>query len=109
MTTTTQRVKDFLRSADLLGMRLYTCARQAGFAGAGIMRDRLEKEGATYRQLVALERQRRARELLSRNRHACNFRIAQICGTHPHHISRSFKQWFGMTISEYKKQMRATQ
>ena len=100
--TTTEKARAYLRT-DTLGVGC--AARFAEHVGMNYrtMRWQLAKEGVIFHDLLEDERKARVKALLSRNRHADGRQVLKAIGLRGEATAgRKFREWFGMTLSDFK-------
>lgn len=101
--STTEKVQAYLRECDLLRVRDAECAA-AICKSTTTLRRRLREEGTSYGALLWAERQRRANELLDRNPHADQWKLADVMGYNQRNSAgRAFKQLFGIRHIDYRR------
>ena len=104
--TTTQKVIDALRCADLSRTRAYTVSSDLCMCLSS-MNQKLVLEGSKYSELLEEERKRRASEILKTNPRADGEAIASACGfTNRNYAYIAVKSWFGLSLSDIQGGLR---
>lgn len=100
--STTDRVRAYLRECDLSTVTDVECARVIN-KSSSTMRRMLQREGSIYTTLLREERRRRAKELLERNPHADQWKLADIMGYNQRNSAgRAFQQLFGVKFRDFR-------
>ena len=101
--TTAEKVAAYLRNADLLRVRDADCAA-AICKSTTTLRRRLRDENTSYGELLWAERKRRADELLARNPHIDQWKLADVMGyTQRNSAGRAFQRLYGMPHLEFRR------
>jgi len=104
----TQLVTDHLKTCDLSKIRRESMAESMGITWA-VLRARLSAEGTTYMALLETARRSRLIELLKKNQRADAVTIAKHCGyAHGSGALRAVRLWYGVSLREFRKDMRVT-
>lgn len=99
----TDRARQFLQQADLFQIAPEHLEDHLGMTHRSLRRW-LQQCGTTYRELVAEERKRRAAIALEQNPGMGFIELADVCGYQDHvSMQRVFKQWFGVTLTEWRR------
>ncbi len=100
--TTTDRVSEILKCADLSRLRLGDVIDATGL-NRRRLESRLKIEGTSYAELLKTERMQRARDLLNANPHADGHGLAKKCGyMQLTSAYRAFRHWFGVSFYDVK-------
>jgi len=101
--TATQRVADYLKTADLAHTNRERVARALAMSETTLAR-RLSLECSRFSDLLESERRRRTIELLKQDRINAA-RLSDACGyATGNNFYRAFKSWFGCDYLDYRRQ-----
>lgn len=98
----TEKVREYLKTADLHKADLQHIADQFGMASS-TMAWRLRRDGVTFLKLRDDERKARAAALLVRNPHADTAAMIRVTGYAEASISRAVRRWFGCTLPQARQ------
>jgi len=101
--TLTEKVQQWLLTADLKTQGAEDCVRALGKSRAGFTYA-MQREGVSFSTLLDRERKRRVADLLAHRGKAQAWVVAIAAGyRHDNSSCRAFQRWFGVTIREYNK------
>lgn len=103
--STSERVKDHLRTCDLRRARVDSVARALGMSASTMCR-RLREERTSYQVLLDEVRKQIALDKLETHPHVYGQALSDLCGyTQLNSFYRAFRRWVCMNLREWRRIM----